>query len=319
MPPYIDTIIYIFALIALGYLAVASKYLKAEIGDGLAGFIYNVGVPLLLFKIIQGADFSKGEVFHIWAIYFGSGAIVWASSHLAIQKIFGRDTRAGVVAGITGAFSNCVLVGIPFIDGVYGAPGMAILSKILTIHLPIMLAATIIQFEWANQRDGTLKGSSSPLELIKRFFKQLLSNPLVIGIAAGFLFKTFEIQPPSVAIRLIDSLSATVGPIALFSVGMAVRRYGISGQIPPVMTLVSFKLLLMPAVVLAFALLTGLPELTTRVLVSIAALPVGINSWVVAQQFGTGQRLAATSVTVGTAFAVLTTGLWLWICDLIFL
>ena len=101
MPPYFETIFYIFALIAIGYIAVASRYLKAETGDGLASFVYNVGVPLLLFKIILNAEFGKSEVLQIWAIYFGSAAITWTLSHLVVQKVFGRDTRAGVVAGLT--------------------------------------------------------------------------------------------------------------------------------------------------------------------------------------------------------------------------
>lgn len=319
MPPYFETIFYIFALIAIGYIAVASRYLNAETGDGLASFVYNVGVPLLLFKIILNAEFGKSEVLQIWAIYFGSAAITWTLSHLVVQKVFGRDTRAGVVAGITGAFSNCVLVGIPLITGVYGDEGIAILSKILTIHLPIMLAVTIIQFEWASQRDGAKGAKIEPLKLLSRFAKQLFSNPLVIGISCGFIVKTIGFQPPSLAMRLIDNLGATVGPIALISVGMAVRRYGISGQIPPALTMVSFKLLLMPAIVLSVSLLLGAPEFTTRVIVSIAGLPVGINAWVVAQQFGTGQRLAASSITIGTGLAVFTTGFWFWICDLVFL
>ena len=55
-----------------------------------------------------------------------------------------RDTRAGVVAGITGAFSNCVLVGIPLITGVYGDEGIAILSKILTILQTILYLRFVI-------------------------------------------------------------------------------------------------------------------------------------------------------------------------------
>ncbi|MEO9459034.1 MAG: AEC family transporter [Lentilitoribacter sp.] len=318
MPPYIETILYIFSLIGLGYIAVATKYLKPEIGEGLTSFIYNVGVPLLLFKNILNADFGSGEVLVIWAVYFSAGLVVWTLSHLVVQFVFGRDTRAGVVAGVTGAFSNCVLVGIPFITGVYGEEGVAILSKILTIHLPVMLAATIIQFEWASRRDGAVETEINFNGVLKKFLKQLLSNPLVLGILAGFVVKMLAVNPPPLADRLIESISATVGPLALFAVGMATRRYGVSGQIPPALVLVSFKLMLMPAIVLGLSLVFGVPEFTTRVLVSIAALPVGINSWVVAQQFGTGQRLAATSITIGTATAVLSTGLWLLICDLIF-
>lgn len=317
MPAYTETIIYIFALIALGYLSVATNYLKAEVSDSLTAFIYKVGVPLLLFKNTLNADFQSGSIVQLWSVYFGSAACIWAISHLTIQKAFGRDTRAGVVAGVTGAFSNCVLVGIPFITGVYGDEGMAILSKILTIHLPVMLAATIIQIEWASRRDGAADGAINFLQLAQRFIRQLLSNPLVIGVLAGFTAKIIGFNPPSVANFLIANISATVGPVALFALGMAVRRYGIAGQVTPAITLVFIKLMLMPAFVLSVAILVGMPDFTTKVIVSIAGLPVGINAWVVAKQFGTGQRLAATSITIGTGAAIVSTSLWLLITEAI--
>lgn len=311
MPAYTETIIYIFALIALGYIAVAINYMKAEVSTSLTAFIYKIGVPLILFKLTLNADFERGSTVQLWSVYFGSAACIWAISHLTIQKVFGRDTRAGVVAGITGAFSNTVLVGIPFITGVYGDEGMAILSKIMTIHMPVMLAVTIVQIEWASKRDGAVNDSINLLQLAKRFATQLLSNPLIIGVLAGFTAKIFGFYPPSIADLVIDKISATVGPVALFALGMAVRRYGISGQITPSVSLVFIKLILMPALVLCIAILVGMPDFTTKVIVSIAGLPVGINAWVVAQQFGTGQRLAATSMTIGTAAAIVTTTLWL--------
>lgn len=318
MPTYIDTIIYLFAFISLGYVSVATGYLKSEISDALVKFIYYVGVPFLLYRLILHADFGSGNVIKLWTAYFGGAAIIWAISHFVIQHFFKRDTRAGVVAGITGAFSNCVLVGIPFIDGVFGDAGTAVLSQILTVHLPVMLATTIVLLEWANRRDGVYKDEIDPIAILRKFLTQLLSNPLVIAIACAFISKLIGFNPPSVAARLIESLGDTVGPIALFALGMAVRKYGISGQISPAIVLVTIKLMIMPAVVLSLALLIGLPEFTTRVIVSTAALPVGINSWVLAQQFGTGQRLASTSITIGTASALTTAGIWLWICDIIF-
>lgn len=325
MPEYTQTIVYIFALIALGYLSIATNYLKAELGDSLTGFVYKVGVPLLLFKNTLNADFERGSIIQLWSVYFGSAACIWAISHLTIQKAFGRDTRAGVVAGVTGAFSNCVLIGIPFITGVYGNEGIAILSKIMTIHLPVMLAATIIQIEWASRRDmaqsitgnGASDNSIDFVPLVQKFARQLFSNPLVIGVLAGFIAKFIGFNPPSVVNLVIDNISVTVGPVALFALGMAVKRYGIAGQITPAITLVCIKLILMPAVVLGLAILADMPDFTTKVIVSIAGMPVGINAWVVAQQFGTGQRLAATSITIGTGAAIATTSLWLLIMEMV--
>ncbi len=60
----------------------------------------------------------------------------------------------------------------------------------------------------------------------------------------------------------------------------------------------------MPAVALGAALLLDLPPMTAKVAVAAAALPSGVNSYLLAVQFGTGQALASNQMTIATACAV---------------
>lgn len=71
------------------------------------------------------------------------------------------------------------------------------------------------------------------------------------------------------------------------------------------------KLLLMPALVLAFVWLLGLPPLTAKVAVMVAAMPSGVNSYLIAVHFNTGQALASNQMTIATACSALTTAFWL--------
>ena len=38
-------------------------------------------------------------------------------------------------------------------------------------------------------------------------------------------------------------------------------------------------------------------------------------AWLIANRLGTGQRLASTSMTIGTALAAISTGIWLLIAE----
>lgn len=58
--------------------------------------------------------------------------------------------------------------------------------------------------------------------------------------------------------------------------------------------------------------------MTAKVAVAAAALPAGVNSYLVAMQFGTGQALASNAMTIGTAAAVGSTAMWLAIAQLVF-
>jgi malonate transporter len=318
MPPFVETILFVFILIVLGYVAVAARVLKEETGDGLTDFVFTIAVPLLLFRTLAGASFEEGLPFGLWATYFAAVAVTWTSGHLVIRRVFGRDARSGVVAGVTAAFSNLVLVGIPLISGVFGPEGLLILSLIVSVHLVAMMATSIVLFEWAIRRDGVATGSSNIAALIVGFFRQLLNNPLIIGILCGFVAQFLSLPIPSLASRLIDSLADLAGPVALFAMGMSLRRFGVKGHVVPAINLSLLKLMLMPAVAMLGAYLFDLPPLTAQVAVVCASLPAGVNAWLIASKFDTGQRLASTAMTIGTALGAATTLSWAYLATLVF-
>ena len=181
--------------------------------------------------------------------------------------------------------------------------------------MPIMMGASMVLFEWAVKRDGAGGESKSVIALVTGFIRQLISNPLIIGILGGLLVRLSGLEIPVVADRVIASLANVAGPLALFAIGVSLRGYGIRGQVPQALAMVSLKLLLMPAVALGMALLLGLPEFQVKAVVAAASLPAGVNSWLIANRLDTGQRLASTSMTLGTALAAATTGIWLLIVD----
>jgi malonate transporter and related proteins len=76
--------------------------------------------------------------------------------------------------------------------------------------------------------------------------------------------------------------------------------------------------MLMPAIALAMAVLLDLPPLTAKVVVAAASLPAGVNSYLIAAQFGTGQALASNQMTLSTACAVVSMAFWLMIAQTVF-
>jgi malonate transporter len=313
MSSLIDTVLFVFALVALGYLAGLTGYLTAETGDALSQFAVGVALPLLLFRTMVEADFHGAAPWSLWATYFTSIAVVWTCGHLATTRIFGREAQAGVVGGVAASFSNLLLLGAPFVLGVFGQEGFEILSLILAVHLPVMLMASIILFEMFGRGGGV-----HPVQIVKDFLRKIFANPLVIGILAGLLWRATGLALPGLAARLVNALADVAGPVALFAMGFGLRKFGLSGNIRPALALTGLKLLLMPAVALGMAALLGLPPLSAKVAVAAAALPSGVNSYLIATQFGTGQALASNQLTIATACAVATTAFWLTVAHAVF-
>lgn len=318
MSPLAETILFIFGMVAVGYGVGWSGALKQSAGDALSDFVFMVAVPLLLFRTMAQIEFGGSLPWLLWFSYFGAIAVTWTVSHVAIRSVFGRDARAGVVAGLSASFSNLVLLGIPFMLGVLGQEGFAILSLIVAVHLPIMMAISIVLYEWAVRRDSPDPSSSvRPLELLKAFAKRLFSNPLIVGILAGLIWGQTGLELPALLVRMVDALAGVAGPVALFAMGMGLRKFGISGNVRPALVVSALKLFLMPATALSLALLFELPPLTAKVVVAAASLPSGINPYLVATKFGTGQALASNAMTTATAVAVVTTTFWLSVANLV--
>jgi predicted permease len=183
------------------------------------------------------------------------------------------------------------------------------------VHLPIMLMASIVLFELFSRAPG------EPIHagrVLRDFTRRLTRNPLVIGILAGFLWRLAGLPIGGLFARFVDALAGIAAPLALFAMGLGLKRFGIHGNVRPALVLSSLKLVLMPAVALLFAWLADLPPLAAQIAVAAASLPSGVNSYLIAAQFGTGQALASNQMTLATALAVVTTTIWLSIAQAVF-
>jgi predicted permease len=100
--------------------------------------------------------------------------------------------------------------------------------------------------------------------------------------------------------------------------GLGLRKFGISGNVKPALVLAVLKLVVLPAIVLVTVLVAGLPPLAAKVMVAAASMPTGVNPYLIASRFGTGQVLASNTMTVSTILAVLTTGFWLAVAQSVF-
>ncbi|KQZ99789.1 transporter [Mesorhizobium sp. Root157] len=315
MSPVTETVFFVFGLVALGYVAALSGYLKAGSGEVLAEFAVGIAMPVLLFRTMTKVDFHGSAPWALWGAYFCAIATAWTVGHLITTRIFGRDARAGVVGGVSCSFSNLVLLGIPFVFGVLGQPGVDILSLLIAVHLPVVMMASVIMFESFGRTDG------EPMNFVRvliTFLRKIFANPLIIGILAGLAWRMTGLQLPGLGTRLVDVMADIAGPVALFAMGAELSAFGISGNLRAALSLSVTKLVLMPAVALALALAFGLPPLTAKIAVIGASLPAGVNSYLIATQFGTGQALSSSQMTLSTAFAVLTTTAWVMIASHVF-
>lgn len=308
-----ETIAFIFGLVALGYLAGLARVLKQDASDALGDFATTIALPVLLFRTLATSDFGSAAPWSLWATYFAAAAMSWSVGQVLTARVFGRDRRASIIGGVASGFSNLVLLGLPFTMGVFGQAGVSVLSLIVAVHLPVMLAVSVLLFALADQ-----EGGHSAAHEVAQFLKALATNPLVVGIVLGVGWRLAGVTMPALVARIVDTFAGVAGPLALFSMGLGLRRFGITANFGPGLALSLVKLFFMPAVALGAALLLGLPPIAAKVAVVAAAMPTGVNPYLFAIRFGTGQALASNALSIGTLLAAATTVIWLAIVEAVF-
>ena len=302
----------IFLLILIGWLTVKARLFKADASDVLSDFVFKIAVPTLIFRTLAEADFHGASPFKLWITYFTGVAITWTAGQLVTTYIFKQDLRVSVIAGISSAFANNIFIGLPLVGRSVGNDGIVAISILLVIHLPIMMIAGTILMENATHK--VVGGERrSAFTVLKQVGRNLATNPLVIALILGLCFNMIGAPMPVVFTTVIDQVAAMAGPAALISLGMALTKYPVRGNLHISATITAFKLLLLPACVWATAHLLGLSPAWTSALVLTSCVPTGINSWLLANRFGIGHSIAASTISISTLFGVLTVSLWAWL------
>lgn len=291
----------VFGLIAVGFLASLTRLLPERSGDGLSDFVSTIGVPALVFKTMATAILPDAQPWGYWLAYFGGLALVWTMAMTLARRGFGVGQGESVIAGFSSAQSNTVLVGIPLIFRAFGDAGAVPLFLLIAIHLPITMTTATLLLEGADNFS------------VKMLARRLLLNPLILSVLLGVGFRFSGIALGGAAKSIIESLGAASIPCALVAMGLALRRYGMQANMRLTLSVCALKLLVHPAAVFLLAFkVFSMPPVWSGVAVLFAAMPCGINAFLIADRYKTGVALASGAIAASTGISLVTVVFWLW-------
>jgi malonate transporter and related proteins len=296
MPDIFDILAPVIAMIAIGYVLARTSVVTPSGEAGLSAVVFYVTTPALLFRAMAGAAPGAADL-AVVAAYFVPCLLLYAVwVVVARRRADGRLGLAGI--GAMGAcFGNTVLLGVPIVERLYGAPGLRLLVMIVSIHSAMLFTTTAVLLE-ADR--GRVDGRAA----LAIALRTVTGNPIVLSIFAGAAIAVSGVTLPRAVDATLGLLGAATTPIALIAVGVSLAGLGVRGLLRPCAAISAGKLVVLPLMVWASCrFLFDLDDLAVAVATLTAALPSGTNVHVLARRHDVGVETAAGAIFASTLAA----------------
>jgi hypothetical protein len=292
----------LFLLILAGYLLARSGHWPVSVSDALTRFSYVVAMPAMLFRMMSDFSAMPPVDVRLLAAFFGGCLIVFVIARVVAHTLFRLDGVAQSVFALGGVFSNNVMLGVAIARTTLGDAALPAVSMVIVFNALILWTLVTVSVEWARHGEFSLHG-------IGKTTRGVLTNPIVASILAGTAWGFAGLSLPGFIDRPLAMLGETAVPLSLVALGMGLASYRVAEGLTQSLAICAFKLGLQPLVVWLLARALGLPPLETQVVTLLASLAIGINVYMMSQQFRSMQGPIAAGLVLSTVLSSITTPL----------
>ncbi|MDX5377128.1 MAG: AEC family transporter [Halomonas sp.] len=290
----------LFLLILLGAALGRLRQPDGDFWAQLEKVIYFLLFPAMLVATLATANVDEVPVVRLALALLGSlvafSVLLWVS-----QRRLGLEAAA-FTSVFQGALRFNTYVGVAGAAALHGSAGATVAAVAVALMVPVVNVLCVASFIAA----GTLGPSS-----LGKSLAALVRNPLILACLAGIGLNLSGIGLPGWSGSAVELLGRAALPLGLVAVGVALRPQALLRVDRGVWAANLVKLVLMPALVFALALLLGLDAVSRDVALLFAALPTATSAYILARQLGGDAELMAALITGQTLLAMATLPLWL--------
>ena len=278
------------------------------IDDGFASkmnqFVFRVPLPLLLFGDLAAVDFAE-----VWNPKFVMFCFVVTVLSIGISAGISFLWKDRAIQGefIQASYrSSAAILGIAFIQNIYGTSGMAPLMIIGSVPLYNIMAVLVL----ALCRPGQ-KGLHR--EVLWKTLKGIVTNPIILGIAAGLLWSAFRIPIPQILDKMVSSVAGMTTPMGLIAMGAAFDIRKAFAKMKPACTAALIKLVGFCAIFLPAAVGMGFRREELVAILVMLGSATTVSCYVMAKNMGHEGVLSSSVVMLTTLLSAFTLTGWLYV------
>ena len=295
----------IFLLMVLGYIFRQLGWIDEGFASKMNKFVFLVPLPVKVFSDVAAVDISE-----IWdpgfLVFCFVATILAVLISILLAKVFIDPKEQGEF--VQAAYrSSAALLGIAFVNNVYGNSSMTALMIIGAVPVYNVMAVIVLSL---------MKPESSSLnrDLLLKTLKGIVTNPIIIGIVLGLLWSILGIPLTGIASKTVSNLSCLATPMGLMAMGATFDFKKAFGKLKASLIAVFMKLFGFEMIFLPFAVMLGYRmEKLLSILVMLGSATT-VASFVMAKSMGHEGTVTSSTVMLTTLFSAVSLTFWLWLC-----
>jgi hypothetical protein len=295
----------VFLTMVIGYLFHRCGLMDESFIKTLNKFNFRVTLPVMLFEDLAGSDFASvwdtKYVLFCFCVTLLSIVVIWGLASLCLKDktLVGEFTQASYR-------SSAAVLGLAFIQNIYGTSRMAPLMIIGTVPLYNVMAVVILSFTGPGVHRLNKKSlQNSLLGIVK--------NPIIISIVLGIAASLIHVDFPFVIDKTIHNFAVMASPLALVGLGAGFEGRKAIQKIRPTVICTIIKLLILPALFLPLAIYLGFTDekmVAILVMLGSATTP---SCYIMAKNMGHEGTLTSGTVVATTFFSSVSLTFWLFV------
>ena len=292
-------------MMVLGMLFRKLGWMDEEFAAKMNKFVFLIPLPVLLFGDLAKVDFKE-----VWNIKFVIFCFVVTFICITIAALVSCIWKDRSIQGefIQASYrSSAALLGIAFIQNIYGNAGMAPLMIIGSVPLyNVMAVITLSLFAPGGGKLDTAK--------LIRTLKGIATNPIILGILTGMVWSLLHLPMPTILNTAVDNLGKTATPLGLMAMGGALKFGKAFARPKPLIACTFLKLVGYEAVFLPLAVLLGFSHDMLVAIIIMLGSATTVSCYIMAKNMDYDGDFTSGVVMTTTLLSSFTMTIWLYIC-----
>lgn len=296
----------VFLMMVFGWCMQKIHMLDDHTTAKINQFVFKALLPALLFMDLSTANFRA-----VWDTKFVLFCFLATLLSICIAFLFSLLHKNKVERGeiIQASYrSSAAILGIAFVNNIYGKATMAALMIVGTVPLYNVIA--VVTLSLTAPKDGNTDRAKT---LALRTIKDVVTNPIILGIVIGLLWSMLRIPQPVILSKSVSYLGNMATPLSLIALGASFQPDRAKGKLPLTLGIAGIKLVLFCAIFLPIAIWLGFrSEKLIAILVMLGSATTS-SCFVMARNMKHAGVITACAVMMTTLLSALTLTAWLFL------